>query len=218
MNLILTSHNKHLPRTAGKEHEPQTAEGTVMKYCPAARGLSFLILVVALLASSPLSHAQNGSGETKGIDSGGYNVQQSIEAGYRSSSINGNTDTYDTFVNLGSGLRLFDYTLDMRSLDHNGFLFDNLSFSNFGYGGDPNDVTRLRLDKNKWYDFRVLFRRDKNFWDYNLLANPLNPSTSTPTVGIPTSPHSLDLVRRMQDYNLTLLPQSRVQAPAGFLA
>ncbi len=165
---------------------------------------------------SPLSHAQNGSGETKGIDSGNYNIQQSIEAGYRSAWINGNTNTYDTFVNLGSGLRLFDYTLDMRSLDHNGLLFDNLDFSNFGYGGDPNDVTRLRLEKNKWYDFRVLFRRDKNFWDYNLLANPLNPSTSTPAVGIATSPHSLDLVRRMQDYNLTLFPQSRVRLRLGF--
>ena len=78
-------------------------------------------------------------------------------------------------MNLGSGLRLFDYTLDMRSLDHNGFLFDNLNFSNFGYGGDPNDVTRLRIDKNKWYDFRVLFRRDKNFWDYNLLGKSPEP-------------------------------------------
>jgi hypothetical protein len=177
---------------------------------------SFLVIVATLLASAPLSHAQNGTGETKGIDSGDYNIQQSIEVGGRTSSINGNIDTYDTFVNLGSGLRLFDYSLDMRSLDHNGILFDNLNFSNFGYGGDPNDVTRLRINKNKWYDFRGLFRRDKNFWDYNLLANPFNPSPSTPTVGIATSPHSLDLVRRMQDYNLTLMPQSRVKLRLGF--
>jgi hypothetical protein len=182
---------------------------------PNARGLALFFLVV-MLASSPMSQAQNGSGETAGKNSGDYNIQQSIEAGGRTSSINGNLDTYDTFVNLGPGVRLFDYTLDMRSLDHNGFLFDNLNFSNFGYGGDPNDVTRLRVDKNKWYDFRVLFRRDKNFWDYNLLANPLNPSTSTPAVGIATSPHSLDLVRRMQDYNLTFLPQSRVRLRLGF--
>jgi hypothetical protein len=188
----------------------------VDKRIAAPRGLGLFVLVVTLLASSPMSQAQNGSGETTGRNSGDYNIQQSVEAGYRSSSINGNTDTYDTFVNLGPGLRLFDYTLDMRSLDHDGFLFDNLRFSNFGYGGDPNDVTRLRLDKNKWYDFRVLFRRDKNFWDYNLLANPLNPSTSTPAVGIATSPHSLDLVRRMQDYNLTLLPQSRIRLRLGF--
>jgi hypothetical protein len=193
MKLIATSQNKRPRYTAG-----------------------ILILVGALSVFSPLSHSQTGSGETTGKDSGGYHIQESLEVGYRYSSIDGNIDTYDTFVNLGSGLRLFDYTLDMRSLNHNGVLFDNLSLSNFGYGGDPNDVTRLRLNKNKWYDFRVLFRRDKNFWDYNLLANPLNPSTSTPSVGIATSPHSLDLVRRMQDYNLTLLPQSRVKLRLGF--
>src|SRR5271154_6590951 len=182
---------------------------------PYVRGLALFFLVV-MLASLAMSQAQSGAGETTGKNSGDYNIQQSVEAGVRSSSINGNTGTYDTFVNLGTGLRLFDYTLDMRSLDHNGFLFDNLSFSNFGYGGDPNDVPRLRVDKNKWYDFRVLFRRDKNFWDYNLLANPLNPSTSVPSVGIATSPHALDLVRRMQDYNLTVLPQSRVRLRLGF--
>ena len=33
------------------------------------------------------------------------------------------------------------------------------------------------MDKDKWYDFRAMFRRDKNFWNYNLLANPLNPTT-----------------------------------------
>jgi hypothetical protein len=117
---------------------------------------------------------------------------------------------------LGKDRVFLDYDLDMRSIDHNGLLFDNLSFSNFGYGGDPNDVSRLRVDKNKWYNLQVLFRRDKNFWDYNLLANPLNPSTSSPTVAISSSPHSLDLVRRMQDYNLTLLPQSRVTLRLGF--
>ena len=82
----------------------------------------------------------------------------------------------------------------MRSLDHHGVLFDNLNFSNFGYGGDPNDVTRLRIGKNKWYDFRGLFRRDKNFWDYNLFANPLNPASlnapGSETTGCIVSPPS----------------------------
>ncbi len=113
-------------------------------------------------------------------------------------------------------MRLFNYTLEMRSIDHRGLLFDNLSFSNFGYGGDPNDVSRLRIDKNKWYDFQLLFRRDKNFWDYNLFANPLNPATSKPAIALVNSPNSLDLVRRMQDYNLTLLPQSRVRFRLGY--
>ncbi|MGC2279283.1 MAG: hypothetical protein WA603_04665 [Candidatus Acidiferrales bacterium] len=203
----------------------------------------FVIVAVALWFA-PVVWAQEDSGESKGINSGDYNIHSSVEFGYRASEINGNQNTYDTFENLGSGVRLFDYTLEMRSLDHKGILFDTLSFSNFGYGGDPNDVTRLRVEKNKWYDFRLLFRRDKNFWDYNLLANPLNPAALNPPgslttgcyVGPPTaafpqgapaycsspavaqnnSLHALDLVRRMQDYDLTLLPQSRVAIRLGY--
>src|SRR5271154_5097049 len=207
------------------------------------RPLHFAIVLMALLLSHVV-RAQDDASELKGIDSGDYNIHQSIEFGYRANEINGNKDTYDTFENLGSGVRLFDYTLEMRSLDHKGFLFDDLSFSNFGYGGDPNDVTRLRIGKNKLYDFRVLFRRDKNFWDYNLLANPLNPASlnppgslttgcyvgpptgafpqgapaycSSPSVAINNSPHAQDLVRRMQDYDLTLLPNSAVQVRLGY--
>jgi len=176
-------------------------------------GFSVIAAALCLLSAS---QAQQDAGESKGIDSGGYHIQQSVEAGYRTDWINGNQSTYDTFVDLNQGLRLFDYTLDMRSLDHNGLLFDNLSFANYGYGGDPNDVSRLRIEKNTWYKFSLLSRRDKNFWDYNLLANPFNPSPSSPQIGISTSPHSLDLVRRMQDYNLTLFPQSKVRLRLGY--
>jgi hypothetical protein len=145
-----------------------------------------------------------------------YTIQQSIEVGYRDSMIGGNIDNYDTFENLGSGPRLLDYTLSMHAVNHRGLLFDDLSFSSFGYGGDPNDVSRLSIDKNKWYDFRAMFRRDKNFWDYDLLANPLNPTGSNPTVAITSSPQALDLTRWMQDYDVTLLPQSRVRFRLGY--
>ena len=202
------------------------------------------VVFIAAFFFATAAQAQDNSEASPGINSGGYNIHQSIEFGYRASEINGNKDTYDTFENLGSGLRLFDFTLEMRSLDHQGVLFDNLSFSNFGYGGDPNDVTRLRIEKNKWYDFRMMFRRDKNFWDYNLYANPLNPAALNPPgslstgcyVGAPTaafpqgapsycsnpavaqtnSLHALDLVRRMQDYDVTLLPLSRIRFRLGY--
>jgi hypothetical protein len=205
MNSLLTLRNHSLPGKAGAAHKR-----------PRIWRLRASLLFVAFVAGAGSSRAQNAPEETKGIDSGNYNIQQSIEAGYRATFINGNLDTYDTFINLGSGLRLFDYSFDMRAKDHNGLLFDTLNFSNFGYGGDPNDVTRLRIEKNKYYDFRVLFRRDVNFWDYNLLANPLNPAISNPEVAIANSPHAMDLVRRMQDYNLTLFPQSRVRFRLGF--
>ncbi|MGC2737298.1 MAG: hypothetical protein WA274_05345, partial [Candidatus Acidiferrales bacterium] len=202
------------------------------------------VMFIAALCCMPAARAQDNSEASPGINSGGYNIQQSIEFGYRASEINGNKDIYDTFENLGSGVRLFDFTLEMRSLDHQGLLFDSLSFSNFGYGGDPNDVTRLRIEKNKWYDFRMMFRRDKNFWDYNLYANPLNPAALNPPgslttgcyVGPPTaafpqgapafcskpavpqvnSLHDQDLVRRMQDYDVTLLPLSKIRFRLGY--
>lgn len=154
--------------------------------------------------------------ESAGKTSGNYNIQQTVEFGYRDSMIGGNLNNYNTFENLSSGFRLLDYTVDMRSINHRGILFDNLSFSNFGYGGDPNDVSRLRIEKNKWYDFRALYRRDKDIWNYSLLANPLNPASFNPATPIINSPHALDLSRRMQDYDLTLFPQSRIRFRLGY--
>jgi hypothetical protein len=175
-------------------------------------------MVLAALILAPASRAQDNSNSSdrKGVDSGDYNIQQTAELGYRATWINGNQDTYNTFVNLGEGVRLLSYTLELRSIDHGGLFFDNLSFSSFGFGGDPNDVARLNISKNKWYDFRALYRRDKNLWDYNLFANPLNPSTSKPAIASVVSPNALDLSRRMQDYNLTLLPQSAVRFRLGY--
>ncbi len=143
-------------------------------------------------------------------------VNQSVEFGYRDSMIGGNLNNYDTFENLQSGMRLFDYSVNMRSINHQGIFFDTLSFTNSGYGGDPNNISRLHISKNKYYDFRGLFRRDKDFWNYDLLANPLNPASSNPAVAIVSSPQALDLSRHMQDYDLTLLPQSRVRFRLGY--
>src|SRR5580700_1595894 len=137
----------------------------------------FLIALAALLTLGlPGARAQQED-EQKGIEQGNYNIKQSIEFGGRFASIGGDTQTYDTFINLQQGPRLLGFTTEMRSLDHHGSLFDRLYFSNFGYGGDPNDVSRLRISKNRWYNFDAQFRRDENFWDYSLLANPLNPVT-----------------------------------------
>ena len=95
-------------------------------------------------------------------------------------------------------------------------LFDNLYLNSFGWGGDPNNALRLRADKNKLYNFQGSFRRDQNFSDFDLLANPLNPSTSTPSIPVLNSPHLFDTTRRMSDVDLTLLPQSRVSFRLGF--
>src|ERR1700734_4521118 len=139
-------------------------------------GAAVLLAGVLLSSGTPEAAAQQDE-DQKGIDQGNYNVKQSIEFGGRFTSISGNTQTYDTFVNLQQGARLLGFNTEMNSLDHHGTLFDHFSFSNFGYGGDPNVVSRLRVSKNTWYKFDALFRKDENTWDYSLLANPLNPTT-----------------------------------------
>src|SRR5579864_7268369 len=97
----------------------------------------------------------------EGIDSGNYHYQGSFELGHRFVNNNGSPTIYNTFVNQQQGPRLLDQTLDLRSLNHRGELFDNLFVSSFGWGGDPENAGRFRLSKNKWYNFNVSFRRDR---------------------------------------------------------
>jgi hypothetical protein len=167
----------------------------------------------ALLAQS--SHPTQPA-EPDGVNTAGYLVHSSIEAGYRSTDVTGSGDMYDTLLNLQSGPRLLEQTLSMHSLDHQGLLFDDLYLNSFGWGGDPNNALRLRAGKSKWYNLQGSFRRDQNFFDYDLLANPLNPPTSTPSIPVLNSPHEFETTRRMSDVDLTLLPQSRISIRLGY--
>lgn len=160
------------------------------------------------------AQAQDNAAPAEGVDNGNYNYQGSIELGYRFVDTNGAGNVYDTFVNQQQGPRILDQTLSMRSLNHEGFLFDNLFLSSFGWGGDAENATRMRVSKNKIYNFNLTFRRDQNFWDYNLLANPLNPPNAFIQLG--NSPHAMATRRRMYDYNLVLLPQSVVRLRLGY--
>ena len=154
--------------------------------------------------------------DNPGRNAGPYEMRLSTEFGGRITNYTGNTGTWDSYVNLGSGPRLLEYTIDLHSPNHNGGLFDDLTFNNFGYGGDPNNVSRLFLQKGKIYTFNANFRRDANIFDYNLLANPLNPTNSNPFVPVLNSPHEFLMTRRMTDLNLRLFPTSKVQFRAAY--
>jgi hypothetical protein len=194
---------------------------------------SYCWLLVAGFIYVPSLYAQM-TDEQKGIDQGNYNIKQSVEFGGRFSSVSGNQQTYDTMVNLQEGPRLLNFTTEMRSLDHHGTLFDRFYFSNFGYGGDPNVVSSLRISKNKWYSFDGLFRHDENFWDYSVLANPFNPAPPpanapagfNPVINAPAgvlntqviamSPHYFNTRRNMQNYGLTVLPDAKIRFRVGY--
>ena len=154
--------------------------------------------------------------EPEGWEGLGYKVHQTIEAGYRVSDVSGARQMYNTLVNLPEGPRLLEQSLFMQSPAHQGLLFDNLFINSFGWGGDPYNAFNARADKSNLYDFRMTYRKDDNNFDYNLLANPLNPPTSTPNIPVTSSPHSFSDRRRMSDYDLTIKPQSAIVFRAGY--
>ena len=183
-----------------------------------SKACGFLCCALLLVGLSGSAFAQSASGQDpqEGISSGGYTIHNSTEIGYRFSDRTGNAGMYDTLVDLHQGPRFLEQTLSMQSQTHQGMFFDNLFISSFGWGGEPENALRLRADKDKWYNFQASFRRDHNFFDYNLLANPLNPSSSTPSVPITDSPHEFATTRRMSDFDLTILPQSKLSFRLGY--
>src|ERR1700723_2263305 len=147
----------------------------------------------------------------------GYVIHQSVDFGGHIVTQSGSGAMYDTLVNIQSGPRLLDSSLQMTAVNPaHALLFDHLSSNSFGYGGDPNDATFLNVSKGRIYNFQGSFRRDRQYFDYDLLANPLIPPTSTPFVPILDSPHLYNTVRRMTDVNLTLTPLSKITPRAGY--
>ena len=179
-----------------------------------------MLLVLPLLALAQDEDEEAGKPRTWGV----YTVQQSVELGGHVADVEGNQATYNTFTDIHSGPRVLGESLFMTAAPGTAVLFDSLSLESFGFGGDPEDLLRLRVKKQKWYNFVALYRRDKNFWDFNLFANPLannNTSTLANNVGqlspfLANSPHEQITTRNMGDFNLTLFPESKVRIRLGF--
>src|SRR5215471_157834 len=109
--------------------------------------IQHVLLVVALLnlgARAQTAGSNTGQSPTQpeGWESNGYQIHQSVEVGYRVSEVSGSIPMYNTLVDLRSGPRLLDQNLSMRSLNHDGSVFDNLFVDSFGWGGDPRSEER----------------------------------------------------------------------------
>jgi hypothetical protein len=160
----------------------------------------------------------------------GYTLHESIDLGGHVANIDGSGAMYDTLVNEQSGPRILGETYELRALPGTkNTLVDHLKVFASGLGGDPNDIAKLDVSKGKLYDFSGLFRRDRQYFDYNLLGNPnLPPGQSIPIgpTAAPTgsyawpqvteSPFLYNTVRRMTDTKLTLLPLSKVTFRVGY--
>jgi hypothetical protein len=176
------------------------------------------------VAQTPAPDAQPASAPV------GYTVHQTIDLGGHIVGLSGSGAMYDTLVNLQSGPRILGETFEMRALPGaKNTLFDSLSAAGSGFGGDPYNFARLAFHKGNLYEFSGLFRRDRQYFDYDLLGNPNIPSGQSIPIGPSTaptgslawpqveqSPFLYNTVRRMTDTNLTLAPLSKVTWRVGY--
>ncbi|MGB6132755.1 MAG: hypothetical protein WBD93_20715 [Acidobacteriaceae bacterium] len=160
----------------------------------------------------------------------GYTLRESIDLGGRTANIAGSGAMYDTMVNLESGPRVLGETFELHALPgEKHVLVDSLSAFSNGWGGDPDDFSRLDFYKGNLYDFSGTFVRDRQYFDYDLLGNPNIPSGQSLPIGPSTaptgsyawpqvnqSPFLYNTVRRRTNAHLTLRPVSEVSYQAGY--
>jgi hypothetical protein len=151
---------------------------------------------------------------------GNYTMHSSVELGGVITQRDGSSAMWSTMVNEGTGMRVLNESLDLHTVNPSKTpFFDRLSTASFGYGGEPNDVSYLKMSKGRLYDFSGNFRRDRNYFDYNLLANSLLSTATAATPALIAEPDSLHLfntVRRNTDALFTLFPISRVSFRVGY--
>ena len=200
-----------------------------------AGGIGIVLLLMTggiAAAQNPTPAAPLPAPESQMAVPDGFSIHQSLDVGGRIAGIAGSKAMYDTMVNLQSGPRVLGETFELRALPgKKGTLIDSLRAIGSGFGGDPNNFAKLDFSKGNIYEFSGLFRRDRQYFDYDLLGNPnIEPGLKIPygeSGGVPTtqslawpqvnqSPVMFNTVRRMTDTNLTLFPLSKVTFRAGY--
>ena len=194
-------------------------------------GAAILLMVAGkALAQNPAPAAMSPAPESQVSAPAGYSIHQSVDLGGRMTGINGSNAMYSTLVNLQSGPRVLGETFEMRALPGNkNPLVDSLHAFGSGFGGDPNSFSKLTLSKDRKYEFSGLFRRDRQYFDYDLLGNPNVVGGQTIPIGpaaaptgsfvwpqVEQSPFLFNTVRRMTDTSLTVLPLSKVTYRLGY--
>ncbi|MGA7158319.1 MAG: hypothetical protein WBY53_15835 [Acidobacteriaceae bacterium] len=162
----------------------------------------------------------------------GFVLHESADLGGHYAKVVGSGSMYDTLVNIQSGPRVFGETFTLHAVPGSKHsLLDSLSAFSSGFGGDPNNFAKLDVSKGKLYEFTGTFRRDRQYFDYDLLGNPMISSglylpygetngvlstSGVPYKQLEDSPVMFNTVRRMTDTNLTLLPLSKVTFRIGY--
>jgi hypothetical protein len=155
----------------------------------------------ALQAQQVVAPTPEQVGSARGENSGNYNITHSFETGYRWSLVSGSLGEYRSDVNYRNGIRLLGSSLSIDSKEGHGHWFDQILLNTMGLGNDPYQSAILRIQKNGLYRYDMTWRLN----DY------YNPGLT-----VAGGAHLMDTVRRVQDHDLTLLPQSRFRFRVGY--
>jgi hypothetical protein len=186
-------------------------------------GVSILLMTAAIAVAQNPTPAESTPAAPMTTPAG-YAIHQSVDFGGRIANATGSRAMYDNLVNLQSGPRIQDESFEMRALPgQKNTLVDHLTAVGSGFGGDPVNFARMNASKGKLYEFTGLFRRDRRYFDYDLLGNPNIPGGQSIPIGpsnAPTgsfawpqtlqSPFMFNTVRRMTDVGVVLMPLSKL--------
>ena len=159
----------------------------------------------------------------------GFVVHQTVDLGGHVAGVAGSGAMYDTLVNIHTGPRVLGQTFTLHAVPGSKHpLLDSLTAFSNGFGGDPINVVKMDFSKGKLYEFSGMFRRNRQYFDYDLFGNPNIPGGQSIPIGaggalgnyawpqVNQSPELFNTVRRMTDTNLTLFPVSKVTLRLGY--
>ena len=165
--------------------------------------LFFFCCLSVAEAQEPVAPSPTSADSSAGETNGNYDIVNNFEAGYRFHTVGGNSLQYRSSVNYGNGLRLLASSLAVNSVNGRGTLLDRIVLNTQGLGNDPYESAQLRVERNALYKYDLGWRQNDYF----------NPGLLTAGGN---SQHLIDTTYRMQDHNLTILPESKYKFFFGY--
>ena len=167
------------------------------------RLIIFMCCLSVAEAQEPVAPSPTSADSSVGETNGNYNIVNNVEAGYRFHTVGGNSLQYRSSVNYGNGLRVLASSLAVNSVNGRGTLLDRIVLNTQGLGNDPYESAQLRVERNALYKYDLGWRQNDYF----------NPGLLTAGGN---SQHLIDTTYRMQDHNLTILPESKYKFFFGY--
>lgn len=128
-----------------------------------------------------------------------FDVSTTLELGGQFARVRGNNEVYRSHLNFSDGFRLFNF--QTRGQGREGAFLSDFYLQMGGWGGDPQNWARFGASKDKWFDFKGQYRRQDYFWVFP---------------GFARNQHRNDQERRLQSYDLTLLPRRPLRFKLGY--